>query len=219
MATDGLRVTDLETVADRAFALFASCTGTGAAFAAQCTSYTLYSSPGLGRRLGPGGPLDLRADGWRGGAASLVLTGTRGYLLAPDGMLYAGPVDGSAPWQQVKPIPCPVGTPLADGQPTGALLAAAERDEPGPGLRVVQRPGDPAGQAASSPRPTAGSAWQNAVAAPALGLATSVAASPGGTYRPGHRPGPRRAARRAARPGSRRRWTGRSPRAGSATWA
>src|SRR6516165_5666314 len=45
VVTNGLRVTDLETVGDRAFALFAACTGTGAAFAAGCTSYTLYSSP------------------------------------------------------------------------------------------------------------------------------------------------------------------------------
>ena len=43
--TDGLRVTDLETVGDRAFAVFASCTGSGADFAAQCTKFTLYSSP------------------------------------------------------------------------------------------------------------------------------------------------------------------------------
>ena len=57
--TDGLRVTDLETVGDRAFALFASCTGTGTAFAGQCTSYTLYSSPAVGRRLDAGGRRDL----------------------------------------------------------------------------------------------------------------------------------------------------------------
>ena len=45
VATDGLRVTDLETVGDRAFGVFASCTGTGADFAAKCTKFTLYSSP------------------------------------------------------------------------------------------------------------------------------------------------------------------------------
>ena len=45
LGTTGLRVTEVETVGDRAFGLFASCTGSGAAFAAQCVSYTLYSSP------------------------------------------------------------------------------------------------------------------------------------------------------------------------------
>ncbi len=43
--THGQRVTDLETVGDRVFAVFATCTGGGAAFASGCTSFTLYSSP------------------------------------------------------------------------------------------------------------------------------------------------------------------------------
>ena len=117
VVTNGERVTDLETVGSRAFALFASCTGTGAAFAAGCTSYSLYSSPASAddwRTVGPA------TTGLAGGASSLVLTGTRGYLLAPDGMLYVGPVNGSAPWQPVKAIPCPVGTPLASRPGTGS---------------------------------------------------------------------------------------------------
>jgi photosystem II stability/assembly factor-like uncharacterized protein len=122
VATSGLRVTDLETVGDRAFALFASCAGTGPTFAAQCTSFTLYSSPA---GTDDWAPLGAATSGLTGGtAASLVLTGIRGYLLAPDGMLYAGPVDGAA-WQPVASVPCPVGSAQPDGQPTGALLAAA----------------------------------------------------------------------------------------------
>ena len=143
VGTGGLRVTDLETVGDRAFALFASCTGTGAAFAADCASYTLYSSPAAADHWTPVG---AATSGLAGGAASMVLTGTRGYLLAPDRMLYSGPVGGGA-WQPAARIPCPVGQPLADGQPTGRAARRGERGEPGPGLRVVQRPGDPAGQA------------------------------------------------------------------------
>src|SRR5580704_12557292 len=64
--TDGLRVTDLETVGDRAFAVFASCTGSGSAFAAQCTTFTLYSSP-------------AGADDWTPvGASTSGLTGPGG---------------------------------------------------------------------------------------------------------------------------------------------
>ena len=184
VVTNGLRVTGLETVGNRAFALFASCTGTGAAFAAQCTSYTLYSSPAAADAWTPVGPPTsglTGASGLAGAAASLVLTGTRGYLLAPDGMLYAGPVDGSAPWQAVKQVPCPVGTPLADGQPTGALLAAANAanlvlacaSSSAPGAQQAKRVFTSA---------DGGTVWQNgAAAAPALGLVTSVAATPDGT--------------------------------------
>jgi photosystem II stability/assembly factor-like uncharacterized protein len=177
VGTSGLRVTDLETVGDRAFALFASCTGTGAAFAAGCTSYTLYSSSASADSWAPVGSA---TSGLAGGASSLVLTGTRGYLLAPDRMLYSGPVNGSAPWQPVKAIPCPVGTPLAGGQPTGALLAAASAANL---VLVCASSSVPGTQQAKDVFTSAdgGIVWQNAVAAPALGLATSVAATPIGT--------------------------------------
>ncbi|HLN71038.1 MAG TPA: hypothetical protein VK280_27685 [Streptosporangiaceae bacterium] len=177
VVTNGLRVTGLETVGNRAFALFASCTGTGAAFAAQCTSYTLYSSPAAADAWTPVGP---STSGLTGAAASLVLTGTRGYLLAPDGMLYGGPVDGSAPWQAVKQVPCPVGTPLADGQPTGALLAAANAANLVLACASSSTPGTQQAKRIFTSA-DGGIVWQNAAAAPALGLATSVAATPAGT--------------------------------------
>jgi hypothetical protein len=184
VATNGLRVTDVETVGHLAFGLFASCTGSGAAFAAQCTSYTLYSSPDSADDWTPVGAATSGLEtGPAGAAAALVLTATRGYLLAPDGMLYAGPVDGSAAWPQVKGIPCPIGRPLADGQPTGALLAAT-----GPGGQDLvltcassQAPGT---QQAKTIFTSAdgGISWQDAGTAPSLGLATSMAASPDGGY-------------------------------------
>jgi hypothetical protein len=178
VVTDGLRVTDLETVGGRAFALFASCTGTGPAFAATCTSYSLYSSPAAADDWTPVGPA---TSGLSGGAASMVLTQTRGYLLAPDRMLYSGPVNGSAPWQPVASIPCPVGQPLADGQPTGALLAAASTANLVLACASSSAPGtQQAKQVFTSAN--GGMTWQNAGAAPGLGLATSVAATPDGTY-------------------------------------
>ena len=182
VVTDGLRVTDLETVGGRAFALFASCTGTGPAFAATCTSYSLYSSPAAADDWTPVGPA---TSGLSGGAASMVLTQTRGYLLAPDRILYSGPVNGPvngrAPWQPVASIPCPVGQPLADGQPTGALLAAGSTANLVLACASSSAPGtQQAKQVFTSAN--GGMTWQNAGAAPGLGLATSVAATPDGTY-------------------------------------
>jgi len=177
VVTNGLRVTDLETVGGRAFALFASCTGTGAAFAAQCTGYTLYSSPAAADDWTPVGPA---TSGLAGGAASLVLAGTRGYLLAPDRMLYSGPVNGSGPWQPVKQIPCPVGTPLADGQPTGALLATANAENLVLACVSSSAPGTLQAKRVFTSA-DGGIVWQDAGLAPAPGLATSVTATPSGT--------------------------------------
>ena len=177
VGTDGLRVTDLETVDGRAFALFAACTGTGPAFAGQCTRYTLYSSPAAADDWTPVG---AATSGLSGAAASMMLTETRGYLLAPDRMLYSGPVNGAA-WQPVARIPCPVGRPLAGGQPTGALLAAANTANLVLACASSSAPGtQQAKQVFTSA--DGGLTWQNAGAAPSLGLATSVAATPDGTY-------------------------------------
>ena len=185
VGTNGMRVTDLETVGDRAFALFASCSGGGPAFAGQCTRYTLYSSPASANDWTPVGS---STGGLSGAAASLVLTGTRGYLLAPDGTLYAGPVGGSAPWRPVSRIPCAVGTAQPDGQPAGALLAAANATNlmsaclSAPALGGLQKK-------LIFASADGGSSWHRiepvtagpAAVAPAAGLATSLAASPAGT--------------------------------------
>ena len=125
VGTHGQRVIDVETVGDRAFAIEADCTGTGQAYAAQCTNFTLYSSPATAEDWKPVGAstTNLNKQGAFGSAA-LVLTGSRGYLLAPDGTLYAGPVTGTTPWRRVSQIPCAVGLAQANGTPAGALLGA-----------------------------------------------------------------------------------------------
>jgi photosystem II stability/assembly factor-like uncharacterized protein len=196
IGTNGLRVTDLETVGDRAFALFASCSGTGPAFAGQCISYTLYSTPASGDDWTPVGPSTsgLTGGGQAGGygSASIVLTGTTGYLLAPDGMLYAGPVDGSAPWQPVARVPCPAGAAQPDGQPAGGLLGAETATDLIFACTPTPLPAPPPGGEQKKlifASADGGASWQliepasegPAAVAPAAGVATSLAASPAET--------------------------------------
>jgi hypothetical protein len=185
--TDGLRVTDLETVGNRVFALFASCTGGGPAFAAQCTSFTLYSSPAPGSGWTPVGAATTGlTDGTAAQAAALVLTGSRGYLLAPGGALYVGPVGGGGAWQRVKSLPssCTVGPAQADGQPSGALLAAVNT-----GNLIVACASGSSGASPDVSRqqkliyssPDGGVSWRQVARAPDAGVAFSLAASPSGT--------------------------------------
>jgi len=130
--THGMRVTDLEAAGNRAFALFARCTGTSADYGARCTSVSLYTSlAGTDRwRPVPGPTASLQPLATEAGtavSASLVLTGGptggQGYLLAPSGELLSGPLTGAA-WTAGPRLPCPPGAPGASGQPTGGLLAA-----------------------------------------------------------------------------------------------
>jgi hypothetical protein len=179
--TGGLRVTDLETVGDRAFAVFASCTGSGPDFAAQCTKFTLYSSPAgaddwtpvgasTSGLTGPGGP----------GSASIVLTGSRGYLLGPDGMLLSGPVDGTA-WSPVARVPCAAGTAQPDGQQTGALFGAI--DATNLIIACTQPAAGPVGgeQKVIYSSADGGASWNHLATAPTAGIASAVAASPSQT--------------------------------------
>ena len=127
--TAGQRVIDLETVGTRAFAILATCSGAGADFAASCTSFSLYSTPAGQDAWSPVSGATGLAAGGAASSAALVLTASQGYLLAPDGSVYAGPVSGGA-WQQVSARPadgesCSPGAAQASGQPSGALLAAA----------------------------------------------------------------------------------------------
>ena len=182
--TSGLRVTDLETVGSRVFALFASCTGAGASFAAACTSFTLYSSPAASSDWTPVGPTTSGlTDGTADEAASLVLTGSRGFLLSPSGALYAGPVDGAAAWSLVNSITssCPVGPAQMDGLPAGALFGAVSSKELI--LACASGSSGSSGSSASQRKlvyssPNGGGSWIQIATAPTGGIATSVAASP-----------------------------------------
>jgi hypothetical protein len=182
--TGGLRVTALETVGDRVFAVWASCTGDGPAYAAGCTRFTLYSAPATGGAWAPvGAPTTGLTNGTAREATELVLTGSRGYLLAPGGALYSGPVDGSGPWTRVSSLAasCPVGPARADGQPTGALLGAVNARD----LLLA------CASASSGTNPSVstqqkfiysskngGVSWEQMATAPAAGVAYGLAASP-----------------------------------------
>jgi hypothetical protein len=190
--TGGLRVTELETVGNRVFALWASCTGTGAAYASNCTAFTLYSASAAGGGWAPVGAATTGlTSGTVGEAASLALTGSRGYLLAPDGTLYAGPVDGSAAWGKVAPLPpaCTAGTQAAQAQPGQAqpgqtLFAAASASELSlaclspDSQRTPAAPAAPAEQKLIFSSPDGGVSWRRVGQAPASGIASSLAASP-----------------------------------------
>jgi hypothetical protein len=182
--TGGLRVTALETVGDRVFAVWASCTGDGPAYAVNCTRFTLYSASATG---GTWAPVGASTTGLTNGAASeaaqLVLTGSRGYLLAPGGELYSGPVDGSGPWTRVSSLvaSCPVGPARGNGQPTGALLGAVNTSDlllacvsassgTSPSVSTQQK------YVYSSKN--GGRSWAQMTTAPAAGVAFGLAASP-----------------------------------------
>lgn len=123
--TFGQRVTDLETAGNRAYALFANCSGGfGGDFAADCTSFTLMTTPAGSDAWQPVGP-DTSNLGAGGTAASAVIqvAGGEGYLLAPDGSVFSGPLGGT--WAKAGQAPCKPGAPQSDGLPSGALLATA----------------------------------------------------------------------------------------------
>jgi hypothetical protein len=189
--TGGRRVTDLETVGRRVFALFASCTGSGPEFAAACTSFTLYSASAAASTSASdwtpvGASTSGLTDGAADEAATIALTGSRGFLLAPNRALYAGPVNGSGPWTLVNSITsaCPVGPAQADGPPAGALFGAVSAKEliltcASSGAGVSKGPGGPGQQRKlvfSSLN--SGASWIQIATAPSAGVATSVAASP-----------------------------------------
>ena len=180
--TYGMRVTDLETAGSRAFALFATCTGGGADYAAHCTSFSLYTSVAGTDRWqrvpGPAASLSLQAGAGQAASASLVLTGGpaggQGYLLAPSGELLSGPITGTAWAVASQGVPCRPGPPGPGGQPAGALLAA----DSGLLVLVCTSATDPASDSQVklvTESSDGGAHWSKAAAVLAAGIATSVA--------------------------------------------
>jgi hypothetical protein len=177
--TNGNRVTDLETSGGRAFALWATCSGVaGSWFAADCTSYTLMTTTaGSDNWTAVGGATNGLTAGGAATSGVIALFGTTGYLLAPDGTLYSGPLDG--PWQRVGTAQCQPGQTFSSGLPSRALLALVSAttvvtacNAPG-GVRVYT-----SADSGATWNAQAAAAW-SATADPAS--ATSLAAAPDGT--------------------------------------
>ena len=183
--TNGQRVTDLETVGDRAFALFATCSGTRADFAQNCTSFTLQEAQASGDDWAPVGAATTGLGaGGKDTSAMLALTGTRGFLLAPNGTLFAGPVDGSGAWQPLSApagkASCAPGQARQDGQPSAGMLAAASPTSLA--LLCLQPASDELFLATSgAASPGAAPPWSGAVAAPVQSGETSLTEAPDGT--------------------------------------
>ena len=142
--TGNFQVTALETVNHRAYALWASCTN-----AAECSSYTLMSTPAGQDDWTPvsGVPQNLAAASTGGaktpGSASFEFAGTNGYLIAPDGSLYVGslPKDGApSTWHNASAsLPCSPSWLLegAYGQSLRVLLAPYWAEGGTPSLAVA----------------------------------------------------------------------------------
>ncbi len=130
-AAEGYRVTDLETVNHRAYALFAAqCSGPGAAagadFAADCSHYTLMTTTAGSDDWQPvGGATSGMTAGGAATSGVLALTDARGYLVAPDGALYSGPIGGQ--WTKAGTVGCQAG---ASCRRAGLPAASAVRAGP-----------------------------------------------------------------------------------------
>jgi len=183
--THGMRVIGLETVSHMVFAVWAQCASAGADFAADCTTFSLYSSPAGHDDWSPvPGATGMQATGGAPGSAQLVLTGTTGYLMTPGGQLVGGPVTRPARWRGVTtlaglpvPLPCAPGAGETGGHPLQAMLAAT-----GPGLVLLC-----AGQASGNQQAKSlyysadgGRSWSPAGTAPARGAAMSLSGTPTG---------------------------------------
>jgi hypothetical protein len=183
VGTNGSRVFGLETAGNRAFAIWATCTGTaepgspGTALnaAAGCTSFTLMTTvAGSGQWSAVGPATTGLTPGANPTSPALALTSTTGYLLASDGTLYSGPLNGA--WQ---PVGKPICGQLTSQPPPYRLLALVNSGTPvvacslSAGVQVYTSANggvDWAAQPASAwllPRPSAG--------------VVSLAAAPDGT--------------------------------------
>ena len=119
--TYGQHVIDVEAVPARAFAIFGTCSGTGVNYAANCTSYSLWTSvtgsttwtrvqvPAAYRRL-------TSASSASSAAPKLIIAGgTTAYLLTPSGEVLRGSTSGGS-WQAVGRAPCSPAPGSASGQ-------------------------------------------------------------------------------------------------------
>ena len=128
--TYGYRVIDLEASPARAFAVFGTCYGTGADYAASCSSFSLWTSVPGGKtwRQVSVPSADDQMKSTSSVAPLLVISGDdTGYLLTPSGEVLSGPATtAGGPWTAVGAAKCKPGPPSTSGQtaqPTAQLAA------------------------------------------------------------------------------------------------
>jgi hypothetical protein len=188
VSTSGARVTDLETSAGRAYALWANgCStpsgGSSSALAAGCTSYTLMTATAGSADWTPvGAATSGLTDGGAPTSAVLQLTGANGYLLAPNGALYSGSIGGA--WSQVGTSACQPGTAQAGGLPSAAQLALVDPDQLWIACKGTSTGSAPTlyssdnGGSTWTQLPAA--SWSNITDLSGFGITTSLAAAPNG---------------------------------------
>jgi hypothetical protein len=186
-STHGRRVLALETAGSRAFALLGLCAGQGADYGTSCQDITLYSSAASSSTWAPvpGAARDLTGADV---SAGLVLGGGSGYLLAPSGRIYTGPLTGAA-WHQAagSGAPCAPGRPGPGGTP-GTDPRAGAQGRSG----LISASPDRLYEACNQLSPAAapdrivlwdsadgGGHWSRAAELPSSGVATSLT-TPGG---------------------------------------
>jgi len=124
-STYGQRVIDVEAAGDSALAIFATCSGTGPDYAADCTNFALYSSVAGSSSWTPVTvPAGYLSTGQASSASLVISDGTTGYLLTPSGAVLRGPVSGGT-WTLAGQAPCKPGAAQLSGAPASAQLAAS----------------------------------------------------------------------------------------------
>jgi hypothetical protein len=195
--TDGQRVIDIEASSTSAFAIFGTCTGASSRYAADCSSYSLWTSAAGSQTWTPVSvPAAYQQMKSTSSAAPLlVISGnTTGYLITPAGEVLSGPVSGGS-WQAVGQAPCKPG-PAAPAARTAAspgaqlssgpelLLACdglAASTTPQPSTSASAGGSTTAGGSSAAPtilyRSVDGKSWQSDGPVPATGTPTSLASS------------------------------------------
>jgi hypothetical protein len=178
--TGGQRVLDIEAapaqptagVPARGFAVFGTCTGSGAAYATGCTGFSLWTSVAGSRTwTAVSVPIAYQHMTSATGAVPLLVIsgGTTGYLLTPSDAVLSGPASGGS-WQVAGRAPC---APAAAGTGDGAELAA------GPTLLLtcVSRPASGTTSQVTVYTSSTGATWTQAGTLTTTGAPTAVAAA------------------------------------------
>ncbi|HEY2551071.1 MAG TPA: hypothetical protein VGI64_10890 [Streptosporangiaceae bacterium] len=183
--TFGQRVLDVEAADGHAFAVFGTCTGTGADYAADCTSFALYTSVAGSTTWTPvavPAAFGHMSSGISATPLLVIAGGTTGFLLTPSGALLSGPVTGG-PWNLVTQAPCAPGP--ADASQDSPAHPGTQFSA-GPKLLLACGNGEAGATAAATLyTSTDGTTWQKAgpIAVGSLapgGVATSLTSASAG---------------------------------------